>query len=126
MDVLTSPVLQWGSFGLLVVVLTGIGVFLRSYLNRLMDRQDKIDTSRQAEQMQQEQFIRNLLEQSRSSAQAQLSDWQALVQADIAAKEQLTVTLQSLTREIASHEDRAQQRHLALLTAFNSTEGVKK
>ena len=124
--ILTSSTLQWGAFGLLAAVLTGVGFYLRSYLDRLMTQQMTLNESHLESSKEQTAFLRTLVSQEQVATEARLSEWKGLVQADIQAKQELASVLQGLSREIASHEERAQQRHLALLAVLNPTEGVEK
>lgn len=121
--------LEYGSLGLLAVVLIAIGAGARELLGRWMDNQ-KAALNHQAEadkeavtlaaerQAAGDKFLQELIAQDRQERAAQLQAWQQLVAEDIDAKQKLTKAIDALCERNDRHEQRADERHQNLIHLF--------
>ena len=121
--------LEYGSMGLLALVLIALGAVGREWLGRWMDNQ-KAQLNHQAEADKQQaaimaervaaadKFLQDLIAQDREERTVQLVAWQELVAQDIKAKEALADALAGLCERSDKHEERAEERHKTMLLLF--------
>jgi hypothetical protein len=79
--------LQYGALGALVLVLGGIGLFLRSYMTKEQERQDERDR------------------EDRLDRRSLTSSFQELVAQDIEAKQMLKASLDGMCAEMRANQD---------------------
>lgn len=77
--------LQYGALGLLAIVLTAIGIWLRDYLRRRDERED--NTS---------QYLQRLVDEDRADRKEHETAWRLLIEEDIKIKLQLAEALNGL------------------------------
>lgn len=121
--------LEYGSLGLLAVVLVALGAGAREWLGRWMDNQ-KAALNHQAEadreavtlaaerQAAADRFLQDLIAQDRQERAAQLKAWQQLVAEDIEVKQALAKAIDGLCERNDRHEQRADERHQNLIHVF--------
>jgi len=129
MDGQMAEWLEYGSFGLLAVVLVAIGVAAREMLGRWMDNQ-KAELNHQAEQDRQratlaaerqtaaDKFLQDLIAQDRQERAEHVQALQGLVAQDIEAKEKLTKALEAICERTDRNEQRADERHQQMILLF--------
>ncbi len=121
--------LQYGSLGLLAVVLVAIGAGAREALGRWQEREraklnHQAEADRQQAQLAAQRqeaadtFLRDLIAKDREERTVQLQAWHDLVAEDIEAKQKLTEAIQGLCDRQDAHEERADERHQKMLVLF--------
>ena len=101
--------LDYGTLGLLGIVLVAVGVATREIMRHWQEAQQTSD-----------QFMRDLIAQDRAERKAQLATWQQLVAKDIEAKQALSLAIEALCEQTSQHEERAVDRHEKLLTLIEA------
>lgn len=102
--------LDYGSLGLLAIVLVAIGAAGREVLRKWQERQNQQVGAEVERMAKQDEFLRSLIEQDRQDRKAQLQEWRELVAKDIEAKLAMTEVLAGLCDRGDQHEQRANQR----------------
>ena len=121
--------LEYGAFGMLAVVLIGIGAGGKWALGRWLDNQKaalnhraqadqeaaKLEAERRAAA---ERFLQDLMVQDRQERQQTMEAMQSLVAEDIRAKQKLSEALDGLCERQDRHEQRADERQRQMILLF--------
>lgn len=110
--------LNFGSFGLLALILVGLGMYAQKFLNRWLDNQKAVLNHQAEAERETDAFLRDLIDKDREERRQQLASWQSLVAQDIEAKQALTKALQEICQRSDRHEQRAAERHKKLMLQF--------
>ena len=114
--------LDYGTLGLLAVILAALGLGAREALKRWQEHQHEKEIAAakvalEAQQVEaqrritQDQWIRQLIDQDRVERESHVKALQELLKADIEQRQALTQAMNSLCQRMDEHEKRATDRY---------------
>ena len=114
--------LEYGSLGLLGILLGAIGLGVREAVKRWQEHQHQREVARAQSELDaqkleaqrrltQDDWIRQLINQDRIERTAHVQALQELLTADVQSREALTQALKNLCEQIDGHEKRATERY---------------
>ena len=106
--------LEYGAFGLLAVVLVGVGIWLRSYMNREQETRERREEKDRGERNELTGKVVALVEASAAKDQALTATLDNLCEQVKACKEDqgaVAKVLEKLVDGQKRHEERANERH---------------
>lgn len=121
--------LDYGAFGLLAIVLVLLGAIGRDWIGKYLERQNLesgAEIERKAQQdeaeierkAQQDEFFRAMMDRDHQDRQRWLEEWQTLVREGVTANQAVAEALGGLCDKSDRHEQRADERHRALMAAL--------
>ena len=109
---MTPEWLDWGSLGLLALVLLAIGGGAREWLKRQAERDAARDT-----------WMRGLMEQYRQDGERHQAALQAIIKENTAVNQAQTQAMTSLCESMREHEKRAERRHNTIIETIRVANG---